>query len=134
MINPWEWESSPFSDIFFDFFLERLQLIFIQVLQLFCYRYPQDILYYLGLLWMEFFCNFFLSLFILCIIEGYWFIWVNFISGQFAELVYPLSKFSGRIFWGQLYILSYLLQIVIPLFLNYQFVSPWSFLLSYCSS
>jgi hypothetical protein len=30
--------------------------------------------------------------------EGYWFIWVNFISGHVAEIVYKLEKFSGRIF------------------------------------
>ena len=58
----------------------------------------QDIFYYLWLLWREFFPNFFLSLFIICIKEGYWFIWVNFISGHFAEVVYHLENFSGRVF------------------------------------
>jgi hypothetical protein len=44
------------------------------------------------------FPNFFLSLFIIYIKEGYLFIWGNFISGRIAEVVYQLEKFCGRIF------------------------------------
>jgi hypothetical protein len=43
------------------------------------------------------FTNYFLSLFIIFIKEGYWFIWVNLISGHFAEVVYQL-EISGRTF------------------------------------
>ena len=41
---------------------------------------------------------FFLSLFVICIKEGYWFVWVNFIFSHFSEVVYQLEKFSGRVF------------------------------------
>ena len=48
----------------------------------------QDILYHLWLLRRVLFPYFFLSLFILCINEGYWFLRVNFVSSHFAEGVY----------------------------------------------
>jgi hypothetical protein len=43
-------------------------------------------------------------------------LWVNFLSGHFTEVDYQLEMFSGRILWGRLCLLSYLLQIMISLF------------------
>jgi hypothetical protein len=60
---------------------------------------------------------FFLSLFIICIKEDYWFISVNFISGHIAEIASQLEKFSGRIF-GVAYVYYHRVYIYI--------VSPWS--------
>jgi hypothetical protein len=63
----------------------------------------QDILYCLWLLCH--FPNFFLSQFIFWIEESYWFVWVNFISSNFAELVYQLQEFIGGILWSLKYII-----------------------------
>jgi len=69
------------------------------------------------------FPNFFLSLLILWVKEGYWFVWVNLYS-------VTLLKLSGLgvlwwNFWGHLNILSYHLQILIFWLLPFQFVSLW---------
>jgi len=34
--------------------------------------------------------NFFLSLFVICVKEGYWFVWFNFVSSHFPEAVFQL--------------------------------------------
>ena len=50
-----------------------------------------------------FFPNFHLSLFILCVEKGHWFVWVNFISSYFTEAVYnvwiSLVEFLGSLIY-----------------------------------
>ena len=71
------------------------------------------------------FPNFFLSLFIICINECYWLIWVNFISGYFAEVVYQLEKFSGRNFGAaDVSAISSLNRCTFTS--SFQILSPWS--------
>jgi hypothetical protein len=87
----------------------------------------------LWLLWRTCFPNFFLSLFIICIKEEYSFIWVNFISGHFVEVVYQLEKFSNRVLEALLYAIissanSYIFISSLPIFI------PLICLLSYCCS
>jgi hypothetical protein len=63
----------PSSEVVFDFFLERLEVLVIQTLHLFNWRYPQDILYICDYCEGSCFPIFFLSPFIICIKEAYWF-------------------------------------------------------------
>jgi hypothetical protein len=42
--------------------------------------------------------NFFLSPFIIYVKEGYWFLWVDFISSHYTEVVDQLEEFSVE-FW-----------------------------------
>ena len=45
---------------------------------------------------------------IICIKEGYWFVWVSFIYSLFAEVVYQQQEFSGRIL-GVAYVYYYII-------------------------
>ena len=59
---------------------------------------PQDVLYVICDYCEECcFPIFFLHPFIICIKEGYWFVWINFIFSHFDDVVCQLYKFSGRI-------------------------------------
>ena len=35
LTNPWAWKISPFSEVFFDFFLEKLEVLILQIFHLF---------------------------------------------------------------------------------------------------
>ena len=50
--NPRSWEIFPFSEVF-DFFLQRLEVLVIQIFSLVWLASLQDILYCLWLFWME---------------------------------------------------------------------------------
>ena len=71
------------------------------------------------------FLNFFLSLFIIWVEEGYWFGWVNFISSLCWSCLSALEVLWQR-FWCLLSIWSHHLQIVILWPLPFQFVYLWS--------
>jgi hypothetical protein len=43
------------------------------------------------------FLDFLLILFLICIQEVYWFLWINFLSGHFAESVFQLHAFPDKI-------------------------------------
>ena len=123
IINPWAWEIFLSSVVIFDFFLQRSEVIAVQIFHLFGKNHNK--IFYIGCDYYEGCCfpNFFLSLFILWEEEGYLFVWINFITSHFAEIVYELWWNS----WVHLNILSYHLQIVIFWPLPVQFVSLWSF-------
>ena len=75
--------------VFLDFFLERFEVIAIQIFHLLGKSYPE--IYFIIYDYCEVYhfsnTNIFLIAFIICIKEGYWFIWANFISSHFAEVV-----------------------------------------------
>ena len=129
--NPRLWKISPISEIFFNFFHESLEVLYTQVFYFFGLSHTKVFYIICDYCEANRFPNFFLILFIICLKEGYWFIWGNFISSYFAD---QLVKFSTLIFGVCLFVLTYHLWTVIPLFLFCQFVSPFICFLSYCSS
>ena len=99
--NTLAWGISLFAELF-NFFLERLEVIVMQIFHLFGKSYTK--IFYIICSYCEGSCfaNFFLILFIICIKEGYWAIWVNFISSHFAEVISwrnSLVEFLGSLMY-----------------------------------
>jgi hypothetical protein len=80
--NPWAWEIFPSFEMFFNSFLQRLKFL--------SFRFFICKVFYIICYYCEgcHFPNFFLSLFILWVDEGYTCVWINFISSHFAKVVY----------------------------------------------
>lgn len=127
--NPWACESSPFPDVLFDFFIERLEVLF-PYRSFTCFiRVPQPHIISDN---YEAYCIliFFLSMFNLCIKKGYWFAWVNLISNNFEVIRCRSSLIE---FWDCFCVLSHHQQIV---YLDFLFAKLYLFdlfLLSPCS-
>ena len=118
----------------FDFSFQELEVLVTQAFHLLGFTYTKLFYIIYGSLEGCCFPSFFLSLLIICGKEGYYFVWVNFMSSHFAEVAYQLREISGRIAEVHLFIQSYHLQIVIHLHLPFQAVSPWSSFVVYCST
>lgn len=64
----------------------------------------QDILHYFKLLWCFLFSDFVLIPFIICILDGFWFLYsVTFVSSYFAEIVNKIWIFHSVILWSLIY-------------------------------
>ena len=90
-INPahqWPWEIFPSSKIFFDFFVQRLNVLVIQIFPLLCSSHTKIL--FVTIVKYVVLKNLFLSIIILWVEESSWIVWVNFVSIDFAEVVYQL--------------------------------------------
>jgi hypothetical protein len=74
------------------------------IFHLFGKRYTMILYTICGYCEICWFPNLFLSLFIICLKDNYWFVWVNFITSHFPEVVYQLQKLSVKILEVSLYI------------------------------
>jgi hypothetical protein len=80
------------SEIFLDFFLERLEVIIIQIFHVFVLSYCKFFYIICDSCGENWFPNFHLSLYIICLREVYWFILVNFISPMYRSLKQKLNR------------------------------------------
>ena len=90
-INPahqWPWEIFPSSMVFFDFFVQRLNVLVIQIFPLLCSSHTKIL--FVTIVKYVVLKNLFLSIIILWVEESSWIVWVNFVSIDFAEVVYQL--------------------------------------------
>jgi len=90
--KPWAWKIFPFSEIFFNFFLQIMK--FLSHRSFTCLI--KVTLWYFYIIWDCYerchFPNFFLSFFIFCVEEGYWFVWVNIIPRHLLKLFIRLRS------------------------------------------
>ena len=105
LANPWACEIFPSSEVFFDFFLQRLDVLVIQIFHLLDWSHSKLFYITFGYCKKFDFPNLFLSHFMFSITKGSWILWSNFVSSHFAEGTYQLSEFSGRILRSLMYII-----------------------------